>query len=140
MLKNKIVKIIILLIFMLVIFNNCKVYADPMDIINGSYTESFDAGLINPLDNPNSWRPDTPNDDTEFTNRASTILSVINIVGVVCSVVVLVIIGIKYMLGSIEEKAEYKKAMQPYIIGIILLATCTTVPNILYKAATTAFL
>lgn len=140
MLKNKIIKIVILLFSILVIFNNCKVYADPMDIINGSYTESFDAGLANPLENPNSWKPDTPNDDTEFVNRASTILSIINIIGVVCSVVCLVIIGIKYLLGSVEEKADYKKAMVPYIIGIVLLATCTTVPNILYKVATTAFL
>lgn len=137
MIKNKIVKIIILTILVLVAISsiNNKVYADPMDIINGSYS----AGLENPLENPNSWKPEAPKDETEFVKRANIIFTVINVVGVVSSVIVLVIIGIKYMLGSVEEKADYKKAMVPYIIGIVLLAVCTTLPNVLYKATTAMF-
>lgn len=40
-------------------------------------------------------------------NKTITILSVI---GSLISVIVLIVLGIKYMLGSTEEKAEYKKA------------------------------
>ena len=39
-------------------------------------------------------------------NKTITILSVI---GSLISVIVLIVLGIKYMLGSTEEKAEYKK-------------------------------
>ena len=37
------------------------------------------------------------------------------------------------MLGSVEEKAEYKKTLMPYIIGAFLLFTGTLVPNVIYK-------
>ena len=31
------------------------------------------------------------------------------------------ILGIKYMTGSAEEKAEYKKTMVPYLVGAVIL-------------------
>ena len=35
-------------------------------------------------------------------------------------VIVLIVIGIKYMVGSASERAEYKKTMLPYIIGAVI--------------------
>lgn len=51
----------------------------------------------------------------------SNILGIIRVVGTLISVGTLMIIGIKYMMGSAEEKAEYKKVMLPYLIGAVLL-------------------
>ena len=31
------------------------------------------------------------------------------------------VLGVRYMMGSAEEKAEYKKVMIPYLIGAVLL-------------------
>jgi len=45
------------------------------------------------------------------------------------------VLGIKYMMGSAEEKAEYKKTMIPYIIGAILLFAATTIANAIYTFA-----
>ena len=39
------------------------------------------------------------------------------------------------MIGSVEEKAEYKKTMTTYLIGAILVFSVTTIPNILYQIA-----
>ena len=72
-------------------------------------------------------------DSTELTSRASEILGLIQNVGAIISVVMLIIIGIKYMLGSIEEKAEYKETLKPYLIGALLLFSGTTIPQIIYK-------
>lgn len=57
--------------------------------------------------------------DTEQIGNA--ILGAIQAVGTVISVAMLMILGIKYMMGSIEERASYKKSMLPYFIGGILL-------------------
>lgn len=46
---------------------------------------------------------------------------IIRNVGIVAAVIILMYIGIKYMLGSAEEKAEYKKVFMPYLIGAVLL-------------------
>ena len=47
--------------------------------------------------------------------------------------VVLSIIGLKYMLASLDEKANYKENMIPYIVGCALLVLCTTLPSIIYS-------
>lgn len=49
------------------------------------------------------------------------IVGILQAVGVVLSIVILIVIGIKYMMGSAEEKADYKKSLMPYIIGACLI-------------------
>lgn len=70
---------------------------------------------------------------SEFDKVGGVILGAIQSIGVGVSVIVLAIIGIKYMVGSVEEKAKYKENMKPYIIGIIFLAGATSIPNFIYN-------
>ena len=53
-------------------------------------------------------------------------------IGSIVSVLVLVILGIKYMMGSAEEKAEYKKTLVPYIIGAGLVFAASTIAGAIY--------
>lgn len=71
----------------------------------------------------------------KLEEKAETILGVIQVVGIVVSVVMLMIIGIKYMMGSLEERAEYKETLKPYIIGAFLIFSGTTIPQIIYQIA-----
>lgn len=63
------------------------------------------------------------------------LMGVIQTVGVVIAVVVLMVLGIKYMMGSAEEKAEYKKTMMPYVIGAVLIFAASTIANVIYNFA-----
>lgn len=72
---------------------------------------------------------------TEIQNFGGNIMGVINVVGVVVAVVILMVIGIKYMMGSAEEKAEYKKTMIPYIVGAVLIFGATTIANVVFQFA-----
>ena len=73
---------------------------------------------------------------TEIQNFGGNIMGVINVVGVVVAVVVLMVIGIKYMMGSAEEKAEYKKTMIPYIVGALLIFAGTSLVRVIYSLST----
>ena len=42
-------------------------------------------------------------------------------------------LGMKYMVGSVEEKAEYKKTMLPIVVGMILLVCTSTIVSIIYN-------
>jgi type IV secretory pathway VirB2 component (pilin) len=64
------------------------------------------------------------------------ILSVVRTIGILISVITLAVIGIKYMVGSVEEKAEYKKTMIPYLIGVFLIFSFTTFPQLIYNIVT----
>lgn len=59
--------------------------------------------------------------DGAIETIGSTILSAITSVGMVLAIIVVAVLGIKYMMGSVEEKAEYKKTMIPYLVGAVLV-------------------
>ena len=73
---------------------------------------------------------------TEIQTFGGNLVSIFQTVGVVAAVVIMLVLGIKYMLGSAEEKAEYKKSMIPYLVGAILLFAASTITNIVYQFAT----
>ena len=69
-------------------------------------------------------------------NVGEKIMGIVQTAGVVIAVIVLMVLGIKYMMGSAEEKAEYKKTMIPYIVGAILIFAATTIANVVFNFAT----
>lgn len=56
-----------------------------------------------------------------INNVGKNIVSIITTIGIIVAVIVLLILGIKYMMGSASEKAEYKKTMIPYLVGAVLI-------------------
>ena len=77
---------------------------------------------------------------SESTNQIAEvggkIVGILQVLGMVIAVLVLLILGIKYMTGSAEEKAEYKKTMVPYAVGAIIVFVATTIVKVIYDAAT----
>ena len=72
---------------------------------------------------------------TQIADFGRNIVGLVQTVGVVVAVIILLVLGIKYMMGSAEEKADYKKSMIPYIVGAILIFASTTIVNIVYNLA-----
>ena len=112
-LKNKL--FIIALIIMLIFMNSSFVMA-----------ASF---------NPDDYNPGSANNFQNFLQRANKILGVIQFIGILVAAVAMAAIGLKFIFGSIEEKAEYKKTFFPYIVGCILIVL---IPTILKLVATIA--
>lgn len=85
--------------------------------------------------NPDNYRAGMPSasESKRATEMAGKILAIVRTCGVVASMIVLSIIGFKYMLSSLEEKANYKENAIPYIVGCALLILCTTIPSIIYN-------
>lgn len=69
----------------------------------------------------------------------NNIVGIIKVVGIILSVGCLMILGIKYMMGSAEEKAEYKKTFIPYLVGAILLFGAAAFASQIYGWATNIF-
>ena len=60
-------------------------------------------------------------DGTNIGKIGNKILTMVTNVGMVLAVILVAVLGIKYMMGSTEEKAEYKKTMIPYLVGAVLV-------------------
>ena len=68
-----------------------------------------------------------------FDSFGGKIIGGIQAIGTIVSVGILIVLGIKYMMGSAEEKAEYKKTMIPYLVGAILVFAASTIANFVYN-------
>lgn len=75
------------------------------------------------------------NGSSNIQTIGGKILSIITIIGIVVSVIVIAGLGIKYITGSAEEKAEYKKSFIPLLVGMILLLGASSIANFLVNAA-----
>lgn len=72
----------------------------------------------------------TPNNEiSELGNR---ITGAIKLIGIFVSVAMTMVIGIKYMVMSVEEKAEYKKTAIAYLTGAILIFATTQLIDFIY--------
>lgn len=128
MVKSSLKNILKIFLFTFIIFS----------IFNTLSCEAADISPIeDPFENANKWQPKIEDDKT-FTEKAGQVLEIINVMGMITAVLVAAGLGIKYMLGSVEEKATYKKDYIPYLVGVFMLAVATTLPNIIYKLTTSA--
>lgn len=84
---------------------------------------------------PEKLKPQAGTGTIEVQDLGEKLMGVIQVVGVVVAVIILMILGIKYMMGSAEEKAEYKKTMIPYLVGAILIFAASTIANVVYQFA-----
>lgn len=77
----------------------------------------------------------TGNDYNEAFELGATLVSGIQIIGVVIAIAGIIILGIKYMIGSVEQKAEYKKTLIPYLIGCIFIFAISQIISLIYSLA-----
>lgn len=72
---------------------------------------------------------------SDFDNIGKKIIGMVQAIGSIIAVLMLVVLGIKYMMGSAEEKAEYKKTMIPYLIGAVLIFAASQIAGMVYNFA-----
>ncbi len=95
-------------------------------------------GIVNATIQPDDYKP-SDLDQTDYYKpfkMAGVILNAITVTGVVVAVITVMLLGIKYMVGSVEEKAEYKKTMMPILVGMILLFCTSTIVSIIWNVTT----
>ncbi len=115
--RNLKILLTIFLVILLVLMISCSlssVYALSFDDLDTS-TATADVGGIQ--------------------NIGINIISIISSVGMVVAVVVLMVLGVKYMIGSTEEKSKYKDSMMPFIVGALLLFAASGIAKMVYNAA-----
>ncbi len=117
---KKILSVIsILLVVTLLVFSTISFGKDftPKDFKDGKYIDTNGTGTDN------------------VKTVGGKIVGIIQVVGTIVAVGMLIVIGIKYMMGSAEERADYKKTMFPYFIGAVLIFAASNLTQIIYTWA-----
>lgn len=76
-----------------------------------------------------------PDINTPTKKIMGTAINVIRIVGTAIAILALTYIGMRYMMASAEQKAEFKKSAYIYIVGAIMVFAASNILGIVYKFA-----
>lgn len=112
---KKIVLILLLIITTLLVFST---------IVNGAIidTDSYNPGTL------------SVEDAGKMTTATAKIVKVIRYIGIVATIIVIAIMGLKFIFSSAEEKVNYKEGMISLIVGCLLIILTTTIPSLVYYA------
>lgn len=109
--NTKLVKIVMLILIIFYICN-CFFYI--------SYAEETGDPWKSTLDTLDKSKDSTKASE-KVKKVVSTILVGVKIVGITVAIVILLVLAMKYMTAAPGEKAELKKSMVPYLIGVIII-------------------
>ena len=100
-------------------------------------TPVFASNPLNPEHEIDQIVPDyNSSRNTDFIDVVGKIIGFLQWAGVIAGVVIIAIFGIKYMMGSLEEKAEYKKTMIPFIVGAVVLIAAPQIAKLIFSIFT----
>lgn len=105
-----ILKILIILMFLIVIENN-QSYAYPLTDIINSGQNFIDEGKAG----------ESAINSYQLKQSSNLIYNILLGIGVILSVLVGAILGIKIMWGSVEEQTKAKEALIPYVVGCFVI-------------------
>ena len=88
---------------------------------------------------PGDFEPTGITGADDFVSKANIIIGVIQAVGSIIAIIVLIIIGLRYMMAGVEEKADYKSTMIPYIVGCVLLFVISNLVAFIYNLVQNSF-
>lgn len=60
-------------------------------------------------------------DSNKLKSTSSTVVNILTVVGMIIAIIMAAVLGIQFMLGSVEEKAKVKDALIPFVIGCVVI-------------------
>ncbi len=95
-------------------------YKKPAVADSGDSSQSLD-DMMSDGDDFVQSATDTPIDTAQLQSVSSNLFNIFVEVGVALAVIVGLVIGIKYMYSSVDQKAEIKKLLVPYLVGCVVI-------------------
>ncbi len=105
---KKVVSLLVILLTISIIFEISTVYA-------------ADAGVTKIIENMAGTSNPVEAGGTKVGGVINNVIGLLQVVGTGISIIVITILGIKYILASPGEKADIKKSAIPIVIGCVLL-------------------
>lgn len=122
---NKAMKIltVMLLAITLVMFFSSNVLAA---------STSKASGLISNIEKATN-NAESKVDTGKFVATAGRIIVLLRNFSIIAGVILIIVLGVKYMMGSVEQKSDYQKSFVPLIIGIVLVIGATSIASFLFS-------
>ena len=129
--KKNVKKVVLIILLLLSIFLliSPKVYG--ADSISSIFTKADN--FINQKDSNTITIS-----EESLQDMSKTLYNVLLIIGIILAVIIGMILGIKFMTGSIEEKAKVKETLIPYVAGCIVIFGAFTIWKVVVEVLQSA--
>ena len=78
----------------------------------------------------------TVSSTTALNDIGGKIIGLVQAVGTIVAVVMIIVVGIKYLTSSPEGKAQYKGTMVAYVVGAVLIFAAVNIVSIVANWST----
>lgn len=129
--KNKVITILSMVFVIFTLISNINIVqanttSNSKASVNGDSGSSSESSLSDVISGGDSFIQAGKDgsakiDKGSLKNASSSIYNILLICGMIVAVLIGAILGIKFMIGSVEEKAEIKAALVPFVIGCIVV-------------------
>ena len=68
-----------------------------------------------------------------FTDVAKSVITITQVIGVGVAVIMLIVLGMKYMTAAVGERAEIKKHLGIYVVGAVVLFAASGILEIIKR-------
>ena len=106
-------KFLIILFILAIVFMNNYVYGTDIDVDDYDPSKKVSSDVY------------------AIDDAAGFIIKVIQVIGIIAGTVGIAMLGIRYMIGGVDDKAEFKETAGPYIFGIGFLFGSTALLELL---------
>ena len=108
--KRKIVFTLIVTLILCIFYYSCSFASSLGNIVSGA-DNFIHTGTTT----------ESPISDTELKNLSNNIYNILLILGTVIAVIIGAVLGIQFMVGSVEQKSKIKETLIPYIAGCAII-------------------
>lgn len=115
----KVVSTLLIAVLLIATLSQVALATDYQGIISGVDSEAQGANV----------------DTSRINATAGKVIKLFRNIAAIGAVLILTILGIKYMIGSTEERAEYKKSFIPLIVGVIVVVSAASIASVLFSIA-----
>ncbi len=129
--KNKVITILSMVFVIFTLISNINIVqanttSNSKASVNGDSGSSSESSLSDVISGGDSFIQSGKDgsakiDKGSLKNASSSIYNILLICGMIVAVLIGSIMGIKFMIGSVEEKAEIKAALVPFAIGCVVV-------------------
>ena len=116
---NKTIKIILSSLISIVLMFSIPIYSKATEEREGLTLDTIISDGNSFLDAGNSALASTP-EDTDLENLSNAVSGVLLTVAIAVTLISAVVMGINFVIQSVEDKAKIKESMVPWIIGIVI--------------------
>lgn len=92
-----------------------------MFYMNKSYASNISDIFQGAKNFMNAGNNGTQINENQLIDTSNTVYNILLVLGMSVAAIIALILGIKFMIGSVEEKAQVKDQLVPFLIGCVVI-------------------